>query len=503
MPNLFHKYQQPIWMILTIGVIASFILFWNGNMMSHGVLGGPEKVATIYGQTISNADFLRGVRKFQIAAALGLAPLVQPLAGSAQNQSEAIQQFVFNSYVFEHEADALQVFPTDAEVQDEYARVPGFQTDGRFDPAKLTDFVQNKLPAMGFTDSVIDELVREEVRVRKVTELIGSTVDISAAELQNRYMAGNELMALSVIRLNTSDLAKSITVSDADANQAYTAHPENYQSAEERKVSIASFELTEEQKQLKGKDRTDALQKLGNDAWTFAQAVVDKSANFADEAKKAAAPVRVSGFFTAGQPDPTLPDVAAIPTTAFKLSADYPSSDVVEGANGYYVLHLEGVTPSRQLTFEEAKAQVVATIQHDRAAQLLQTKANDIRNQVLAGLKAGKAIADAAAAAGVRADAIAPFSLSNASKVDVPDLESILENAVALGDGQLSDIITTQAGGLLVYMQGREPIDKAAAAAGEIESRDRYAVQKQEQAFLEWLRLRKEAARLQLATQGA
>ena len=72
MPNLLHRYQQPILIFVTLVVIAGFVLFWNGSMMTHGVLGGSEKVASIYGQSIAQTDIQRDVHKFQIAAGLGL-----------------------------------------------------------------------------------------------------------------------------------------------------------------------------------------------------------------------------------------------------------------------------------------------------------------------------------------------------------------------------------------------------------------------------------------------
>ena len=498
MVNLIRRYQQPVLIAITILVIVTVIWFWNGSQAGRAGLAGSNKVATIYDQSVSDTDIQRDVRKFQIAVALGLNELVQAMAGNAENQQQALENFVWNSYVFQHEADALQVFPTDSEVQDELARVPGFQTDGRFDPNKLTSFVQDKLPSLGFNDAVIDDLLRDQVRVRKVSALIGSTVDLTPAELDNRFMEENEVMDLSVVRLNTNDVEKSIAVSDDEARKVYDQQKDAYRSDEQRKVSIASFELTDAQKALKGKERTDALQKLGNDAWTFAQAVVDKGADFAGQAKKYGAQLTDSALFTEAQPDPALAKIPALAPNAFRLSGEYPSSDVVEGPNGYYVLHLEATVPSRQLSFDEAKPKVIAQIQKDRAAQLMQTKANDERNRILAALKAGKSFSDAAIGAGTSAESIPPFSLIDVSKMDEPDIQSIISSAISLSSGQLSDFVATADGGLFVYMNSRQPPDKDEAIMGEAEMKEQYDRQKKMGAFLEWLRLRKEAARLQI-----
>jgi hypothetical protein len=500
MTNLIRKYQQPMLIGITIVLIASFIWYWNGPA-GHGGIGGEPRRASIYGQSITDSDLKRDINKFRIAADLGLNTFVEGLAGNAQNRQQAVENFIWNSYIFQHEADALQVFPTDTEVQDELARVPGFQTDGRFDPVKLTEYVQNVLPSLGFSDSIIDELVRDQVRVKKVTALIGATVDITPAELKNRYAEENEKMDLSVIRLSTSDLAKGIAVTDADARKNYDQHQDLYHSDEQRKVSVARFELTDAQKKLTGPERTAALQKLGNDAWNFAQAVVDKNVDFAAQAKKAGVPLADTGLFTEAQPDPAYENIPAITTNAFRLTADLPSSDVVEGSNGYYVLHLVQVAPSRQLAFDEAKPKVIAAIQKERAAQMMQTRANEIRNQILADLKAGKTFSQAATDAGTTAESIPPFSLAEASKLDEPDLQPVIENAVSLGDHQLSDFVESQDGGLFVYVNGRQPVDPATAGLGEAESKDEYATQMQTAAFVEWLRLRKDNARLQIVQQ--
>jgi len=500
MVNLIRKYQQPALIVVTVLLIITFVWYWNGNQ-GRGGFSGVTTVAKIYGQPIADTDVRRDVSKFQIAAALGMSDLVQGLAGSAETQQQALENFVWNSYVLDHEADALQVYPTDPEVQDELSRIPGFQTNGRFDGAKLTDFVQNKLPSLGFSDTVIDELVRAQVRVKKLTALIGATVEITPSEVKNRFQTENERMDVWVARLNTSDLEKTLAISDNDAKKAYNGNPDSYKSDEQRKVTVAGFELTDAQKALKGKDRTEALQMLGNDAWTFAQAVVDKGSDFLGQAKKTGAQLKTSGFFTSTQPDPALAGIPTLAVNAFRLDANYPSSDVLEGPNGYYVLHLNGTVPSRQLSFEEAKPRIVAQLQKDRAAQLMQTKATETRDRILASLKTGKTFSDAAIAAGLSAEEIPPFTLLEASKIDLPDAQSVIQTAISLGGGQLSDFIPTDSGGLLIYMNNRQPPDSGTAALGEAMMRDQYNRQQQIAAFAEWLRLRKDDARLQFLAQ--
>ena len=497
MVHLLRKYQQSLLIAITILVILSFVWYWNGSQGGRAGFAGENSVATIYGKGISEDEIQRVRREFKIAQALGLDLLLQGLIGNAQSEQDAVENFIINSYVLHHEADDLQIFPSDSEVQDELSHVPAFQTDGRFDPAKLTDFVQTDLPPQGFSDTVIDDLLRDQVRIKKLVGLVASTVTLSPQALKNRFEDANEKMDLSVVRLNTSDLEKGIPITDAQAKAEYDQHADQYKSEEQRRVKIASFELTDAQKELKGKERTDALQKLGDKAWTLAQAVVDKNADFDAQAKKTGAVLAESAFFTTDQPDPAYAKTPAIAATAFKLSTDYPSSDVVEGTNGYYVLHLDGVNPSKPLTFEQAKPAVIANMQRDRAAQMMQTVANGVHDHLVAALKGGKSFADAAASSALSAETIPPFALIDVSKLDVPDLQQIVQTAISLQDGQVSDFVPTSAGGFFVYMKGREPIAPSEAAAGEAAVKDQFTRQGQFAAFLEWMRIRRSAAHLQ------
>ena len=501
MVNLLRKHHQTLLIFITILVIVSFIYYWNGQQAGRANIGGfgVNTVAHLYGQPITDTDVQRDSRRFQVALSLGLTDLLQGLAGSAQDQQHAFENFLWNSRVLRHEADALQVYPSDSAVEKEETSLPAFQTDGKFDAMKLKRFVTEALPPLGFTDTAIDDLVRDEVRLKMIRDLVGATVELSPAELENRFAEENQKMNVSVVRLNSSDLENGITISDADIKKAFEQRGEQFKTDEQRKVAVAALELSDAEKALKGKERTDALQKLANKAGDFAEAIQKKDAKFDDVARSAGAKLAATGFFTANQPDPSLPNVPSIPATAFHLTKDAPVSDVLEGTNGFYVLRLDDAVPAKPLTLEQAKPAVIAQLKKERAAEMLQTKANEIRTKLQATLKAGKSIADAATEAGVKAEAIPPFSLTEPAKADVPDSQAIMGSAITLADKQLSDFTPTEAGGIFVYVDSRQPIDKATAIIGESISKSGFEKQKRMAAFAEWLRLRLDAAKLQIS----
>ena len=159
--------------------------------------------------------------------------------------------------------------------------------------------------------------------------------------------------------------------------------------------------------------------------------------------------------------------------------------------------------PSRSLSFAEAKPKVIAQIQREQAAQLMQTKAVQVQTQVRLLAQAGLPVAEAATKAGAVAEDVPTFTLRDASKVDVPDFQTILQACVGLPAGQISEFKQTESGGLFVYMKKRQLPDKAEAEMGESLMKPRYQEQKELAAFVEWLRICKDNARMQFVKTSA
>lgn len=498
MVHLLRKYQQPLLICVTILVIIAFVGYWNTNQSTRGGGGGfgTASMGTIYGRNVRETDFAREARKFDIARALGLIDMLQSLAGHGYDMNEVITDYVWNSMVLRHEADALQIIPTSEEMQAALAGLPTLQTNGQFDRTKLDAFVQNILPSRGFTDTVIDDLVRDDLVLKKVRTLVGSSIETAPAEFRAAYAQVHEKASVSVVRFLTADLAASVQISDDDAKKAFEARKDSFKSDEKRTVSFVTFALTDAQLKLTGKERIDTLQKLANRAAEFSQAVLEKGAKFPDVAAKFGVPVATA-------PDLTQTSTGMLPpaavAAAFQITEKDPNSDPVEAENGFHVLHLEKITPSQPLTFEQAKPRVIEQIRNERAGELAATKAAEARKKIDEALKAGKSFAEAATAAGVRAESVPAFSLADPPKEDVPDQDVIMQKTADLGVQQLSDFTPTAAGGLLVYVEKREGIDEAQFEKDKAAQMPRFEEQKRAQAFQEWLRTRREAAKLKPA----
>lgn len=485
MVNLFRKYQQPVMIGVTVLTIIAFVLLYNGTQFDR--LGSHQSYK-IYGRSVSQAEIDRAARRFQLARALGLSEFVFSLVGNPRSQDEAVENFVWNSFVLSHEAREMGITPPDSEVVRVLKGLPSLQTNGQFDPVKYQQFTQNMLGPNGFTNSQFEELLRDTLRLKRLMELVGSTVEVTPTEFRTLYTRDNQKTEVSLIRYKLSDFTADIEPTKEEIDQYYKDHGPSLLTDEKRVVRYVEIKLGDEEKKLTGKARMEALQKQSARAENLGQALLEPGADFGAVAEKMGLAVKTTPEFTAAKPPPEFAAVSEAAAAAFSLTKAAPESDPVESADGLLVLHLEKIIPRRPLTLEEAQPRVVEAIRQERGRNALTSKANATRAKITEALKAGKSFADAAAQAGAKPEPFPAFS--SVEPAPEPFAAEVASKASELPKGGLSELLPTLEGGLLVYLIQRDPVDEAKLAQAQETQIGNARSFKRFEAFNEWLRLR-------------
>jgi parvulin-like peptidyl-prolyl cis-trans isomerase-like protein len=262
--------------------------------------------------------------------------------------------------------------------------------------------------------------------------------------------------------------------------------------------------LTDEEKKLGGKERIEALQKLSDRANDFTQALLEKDADFKRVAERFKLPVRATGEFTAAAPDPQLNIDPKLGTAAFRLSKEEPTSDPIQVADGFYILHLGGIVEARPLTIEEAKPKIMEAITNSRARELISTKGAELVQQLREAAKSGQPLDDAIQKAGAKVEKIPPFSLLDEAteaqpKQEPPELFAIKNAAAYLKRGEISDFFPSGEMGLIAILEKREPSPDANNPAKKAAFKERILNNRRQIVFYEWLRDRQQAAGVHFA----
>src|SRR2546425_11863348 len=542
MMKLLRRHKD--WLMIVIAILAIPFIFYFVRTPDYGAMKQGD-LGQIYGRQLSQLEIDANARLGGLAQALGMSDFWETLS-LRQPGNGGYGTFAVDLIILRHEAERLGLRPSGAEIADVVRKLPVFQGESGFDITKFSDFVRNGLGPMGLGEEHIEQLARDEICLNEIKELLGAGVTISKDELDENFRRGYDKFFVSVIRFRSTDFENDITIKDEDVQKYYDAHKSELKTDEKRKVEFVRLGLTEEpaeytnlpgplsrpayssastdrfiqsliaayaatssfvgsdvtaqlrneQKTLTGTERIEALQKLADRATDFTQALLEM--DFKQAAGKFQLPVHETGEFTAAAPDPQLKADPQLGAAAFKLSMQKPNndSDPIQVANGFYILHLVGVTEARPLTMEEAKPKIVDAIKKSRTRELMSSKGPEVANQLREAAKssAGSDLQAAIQKAGVKAEKLPPFSLfeeettksqdnetnqskeskseqvsqgkepkneppsqSKEPKNELPDLPMIKQAVAFLNAGEISDFVPSAENGFLAILVKREP----------------------------------------------
>ncbi|MEY2565419.1 MAG: peptidyl-prolyl cis-trans isomerase [Verrucomicrobiota bacterium] len=491
--------------MIVIAVLAiPFVFYFNKTDLG---ASRSNDLGRIYDRPVTHVEFMRHARLMNLANSLGLT-LGQELSMGASNEAELYPEFTWNRLVLHHEAEQLGIRPTSDEITQFVKTLRPFMGPGGFELNKYTEFTQTMLPAYGFNEAQIEELVSDQIALNKVKDLLGTGLRISASESLENYQHSYGKLGVAVIKLNKEDFEKDLKISDEDIAKYYEAHKAELKSEEKRKIEFVNFELIEPDKKLTGKERVEKLQSLANYANDFSQALLAKDANFGELAVKYKGAVSATGEFTATAPDPKITFNPQLSQYAFILTPQEPYSDPIQGTDGFFVVHLLGVTPAKPLSLEEAKPKIAESLKTERVRELLANKGAEIARLIRAGN--GKPLDQIAQEAGLKLERVPPFALATNTIVPIekdkeppkvdPDTPTIKRAVSELSPGEVSEFTPTEKGGLVAVLEKREPIDPAAYTQAKTSFELPFIRQKLNIAFFEWLRERRRLAGVAFAT---
>jgi hypothetical protein len=141
-------------------------------------------VATIYGRNLSQADIEREVKGYQLALAMGQFPLLEGLGGIAQDENRALEQFIWNRLVIQHQAKAA--WNHSSQVAAGIKAIPAFQSNGQFDPGKCQPSL-SATRSRGFTELQLENIVCDALRFERLKTIVGAPAAVS-----ENYRSGSD-----------------------------------------------------------------------------------------------------------------------------------------------------------------------------------------------------------------------------------------------------------------------------------------------------------------------
>lgn len=494
-----RKHQRWLMLVIAVLTIIAFAFLYNTTDMDRV---GANMVAKIYGRDVMQVDVEKAVRNYQLAMALGQFGLVRDLAGQAQTEDEAVNNFIWNLMVLQHESAALGVEPGQQAVVDRIKSLPVFQTEGQFDPLKYSAFVQEQLAPRGFTERQLESVVRDVLRLEGVHELVVAPAVVMDSEIDPalQRLAPTDI---EIVRFSTVEAAKDVSVSDDEVQKAFDEKKESLQSPEKRSVRYVAFVLDPKERELGDKERVQALQKISTATGDVAQALGEGGKTLAEAAAASGLEVRTTPLFSPdgatggaleGLDGEVVPAAAKV---AFRLPSGAGAFEIVQlGDEGYAIIEVAGVEAARPLTFEEARADLRAGLIGMKSRKILQEAAAKTLAAMREALSSGKTIGEAAEASGVSLEGKKGLTLF--SEDLSPEDRQLAMAVVDLPVGTLGDLVPEPNGGFAAYVVSRGEPDAAKMAQRRPLILQGATQGKQMLLFAQWLSTVREESGLQI-----
>jgi peptidyl-prolyl cis-trans isomerase D len=499
MIQVLRKNQRVLMLVVAVLTIVAFIFLYNTTQLDELAT---VKNPTIYGKALTPLAIDRQVKNYQLTLALGQYELMQKLSGSAQDQDQALTEFVWNLLVMQHQARELGIEPTDDQVANRIKEIPIFQEAGRFDPTKYGQFVSEQLAPRGFTERQLEDVIRDSLRVEALSEIVESPAALGEGEMKMMARAFQPVTA-SYVKFERNGETEKIEITPEESAAVYQQVLQQNQSAlltdETREVRCVVFELPADSK-LEGKAKVDALQKLANSASEFTDSVANAAASLDQLAEKAGAKIlKLAAFDRSGSPAPqsgnlTADTMTRIAPPAFLLAKPGATSDVIQAGDAFYVLELTTVNASRPLTLEEARPRIESQLRAQKAEQIFTGESTSAANALRSALASGKSFADAAAAQKLKVETLTNVVVGAESTS--PENQAIAGATFLLKDGEVSNLEQAPWGAFVAQLQSRGAVDQMAFGSREKQIRESLLRTKRDLLFMDWLRVNREAARI-------
>ena len=229
----FRNAAKPLMVVVALTFFAWLVVDLSGITGNTGLLT-KTAVGKVNGRSIDARTFQAVVQQ-NIDARQRQAPTAMTLEDYEQVRNEVWEQFVQNS-VLDAEYRRRGITVTEDEIVDalrtspppEFTKIPEFQTDSQFDPAKYQRWLTSSV-AQQYLPS-LEAQYRDQLQRSKLLRVVTADIYLSDAALWDQYRDENEKVKIDLTAIVPQKVVpdSAVPMSDAEINAYYKAHLEDF-----------------------------------------------------------------------------------------------------------------------------------------------------------------------------------------------------------------------------------------------------------------------------------
>lgn len=181
----FEKHAKITYFVLLIIIIATFVIFVTpGDVLGGGGGRRHSDIGTMFGKRIKVETFQKEVNKATLAIWLQYRNL---FGQSLNGQREVLFEHTLFRMRMVHEARERGILKkvTDEDIKDFYRNYEPIQEDGKFSPEAFQGLITMCANALDLTAPQVDEVVRENIAIERLTESVTASAKVTDADLDD------------------------------------------------------------------------------------------------------------------------------------------------------------------------------------------------------------------------------------------------------------------------------------------------------------------------------
>jgi peptidyl-prolyl cis-trans isomerase D len=389
------------WLTYTVfGALALIFAAWGAYGISNLSFGTSSYVAKVNGHTIAYEDVKLAWQREQNQWQQRFGGEI-PVGERSLLEDQLLESVVRDTLLTDRAID-LGYRVSESDLASAVRAEPAFQLDGHYN----AEVAKSRLAQAGLTEEKYTNDLRSDLERRQLEEGLQLSEFITPTEVKRLHELNDQERQIRYAVLPLDKFSSAVQITDAGIQAYYDAHQTQFMTPESVHLQYAQLSLTQVTAQIavsdadlqdyyaKNKNRyISTEQRHAHHILVAVNAKVDSAAAL-KKAQDIAAKLKAGGNFEAlakqDSDDAGSSNQGGDLGFAERGSLPGPFGDAlfamkpgevsapVRGNDGYHIIRLDEIVPAKGKTFEEARADVLDQLRHDRAAD----KFGDIQEQI-------------------------------------------------------------------------------------------------------------------------
>ena len=528
-----RKHQTWLWAVIITVIIISFVIFFSPYSKMNDNRQVAANWGSINGEKVTQEEYVKAYKEICLRAFF--------MTGNwpddeARKQGGDVERESFQWLLLKQKQKELGIhISTDAVAQGARAMISQFQRSGITSPEMFINLV---LKPRGYEVEDLERFVRHYMGLEELIATVGLGGKlVTPQEIRDLYKRENEQLETAAVFFSASNYLASVSVAPDAVMQFYTNRQAGYRIPDRVQVSYVRFDLTnflaeatqdlakmtnldlqidemykqggtnflrewkaQTPEEARRNIRVDTLRKLQmqgarKKALEFATPLFDmdpvRTDNLDKLAKEKGLTVQITEPFDQRDGPSELAVGQDFAAKAFARTPVEPFAGPIVGMDGVYVIAFNKKIPSEIPALDKIRARVEKDYQLGQAQDLARKAGLVFYPTLTNGLAQGKTVAALCADAKLQLVGLPPISISTRELEQVSEhlpLNQFKQLAFGTTVGKVSPFQMTTAGGVIVYVKSKLPLDEAKMITALPTFANAVRQNRQNEAFNSWFR---------------